>query len=120
MKVITNLWQEQLHDIFITTRKGRKLRLRVDHDKSGYCLVGEFYEIDNKSWYLVEFTKSRSPYAASLLATCLENLQLAMQQKSDAILEIHNTTSTPAVSIEKQKEIVTKLGIPVQFREDHT
>ena len=119
MEVITNLWQEQLHDIFITTSKGRKLRLRIDRDSSGYCLAGEFYEIDDKSWYLVEFSKNRTPYAESLLAACLENLQRAMQQRSDSIVEIHNTTRKPVVSIAQQKEIVSRMGIPVQFREDH-
>jgi hypothetical protein len=116
MTVINNLWQEQLHDIFVTTHQGRKLRLRIDHDNSGYSLAGEFFEIENKSWYLVEFSKSRAPYPAALLATCLENLQRAMQKKFDFIEEIHNTTSTPIVSLEKQQEIVSRMGIPAQFR----
>jgi len=116
MKVINNLWQEQLHDIFVTTHHGRKLRLRIDHDQFGYALAGEFYETDNRSWYLVEFSKNRAPYPAALLATCLENLQRAMQQKADFIEEIHNTTSTPVVSLEKQHEIVDRMGIPAQFR----
>jgi hypothetical protein len=116
MEVINNLWQEQLHDIFVTTHQGRKLRLRIDHDNAGYALAGEFFEIDNKSWYLVEFSKARAPYPAALLATCLANLQQAMQQKSDFIEEIHNTTPTPVVSLEKQQEIVNRMGIPAQFR----
>ena len=116
MEVITNLWQEQLHDTFITTDNGRKLRLRIDHDRDGYCLVGEFYEIEDRSWYLVEFSKNRVADAGALFADCLENLNRAMQKKSDSIQDIHNTTKTPIVSIEKQKEIVSRLGIQVQFR----
>lgn len=118
MEVIVNLWQEQLHDIFVTTKQGRKLRLRVDHDKSGYCLAGEFYEIGNRSWYLVEFSKSRVADAEALFSACLENLNRAMQRKSDSITDIHNTTSTPAIGIVKQKEIVSRLGIQAQFRTD--
>jgi len=116
MEVIINLWQEQLHDVFVTTKNGRKLRLRIDQDSSGFCLAGEFYEVDNRSWYLVEFSKSRVPDAEALLTACLENLNRAMQKKSDSIQDIHNTTSTPIVSVEKQKEIAFKLGIKAQFR----
>jgi hypothetical protein len=116
MEAIINLWQEQLHDIFIGTRQGRKLRLRFDHDGSGFCLAGEFYEIDNRSWYLVEFSKSRVPHAGALFAACLENLERAMRKKSDAIEDIHNTTPTPVVSVEKQQEIISRLGIQAQIR----
>src|SRR5271169_2521374 len=116
MEVIINLWQEQLHDIFVTTKNGRKLRLRIDHDRSGFCLAGEFYEVDDKSWYLVEFSKSRVWDAEALLTACLENLNRAMQKRSDSIQDIHNTSNTPIVSVEKQKEIASKLGIKAQFR----
>lgn len=116
MEAIINLWQEQLHDIFVTTKNGRKLRLRIDHDRTGFCLAGEFYEIDNRSWYLVEFSKSRVSDAEGLLTACLEDLNRAMQKKSDSIQEIHNTSNTPIVSIEKQKEIASMLGIQAQFR----
>lgn len=119
MQAITNLWQEKLHDIFITTQRGRKLRLRIDHDSDGYTPAGEFYEVDDKSWYLVDFSKARAPHPAALLATCLADLHHALERKSDTIVEIHNTTPTPVVSLEKQQEIVSKLHIPVQFRVDH-
>jgi hypothetical protein len=116
MEAIINLWQEQLHDIFVGTRQGRKLRLRFDHDEPGFRLAGEFYEIDDRSWYLVEFSKSRVSHADALFAACLANLEIAMKKKSDAIQEIHNTTDTPMVSIDKQKEIISRLGIQAQIR----
>lgn len=116
MQVIINLWQEQLHDLFITTINGRKLRTRIEKDGYGYHLEGEFYEIEDKSWYLVEFAKSRDPDPGALLTACLENLSRAMLEKSDAIQDIHNTSSTPIVSVEKQKEILSRLGIPAEIR----
>jgi hypothetical protein len=116
MQVITNLWHEQLHDLFITTVNGRKLRLRIEQDGYSYYLEGEFYEVDDKSWYLVEFSKSRDTDPAALLTACLENLHRAMLKKSDAIQDIHNTSSTPLVSVEKQKEILARLGIAAQIR----
>lgn len=119
MQAITNLWQEKLHDIFITTQHGRKLRLRLDQDAEGYAPTGEFYEIDDKSWYHVNFSKTRSPYPAALLTTCLVDLHRALEQKSDSIVEIHNTTPTPMVSLERQQEIACKLHMPVEFRTDH-
>ena len=116
MQVIINLWQVQLHDLFITTINGRKLRLRIAQDGYGYRLEGEFYEINDKSWYLVEFLKSRDPDPAALLTACLENLNRAMLKISDSIQDIHNTSSTPIVSVEKQKEILSRLGIRAEIR----
>lgn len=119
MEAIINLWQEQLHDIFITTINGRKLRLRFERDGSGFRLEGEFYEIDDKSWYLVAFSKVTAPDADALLSACLENLNRAMLKKADTIQDIHNTSTTPIVSVAKQKEIISLLGIPAQIREKH-
>lgn len=119
MQAITNLWQEKLHDIFITTQRGRKLRLRIDHDAEGYTPAGEFYEIDDKTWYHVDFVKTRASHSSALLTTCLVDLHRALEHKSDTIVEIHNTTPTPVVSLEKQQEIVSRLRMPVQFRVDH-
>lgn len=116
MEVITNLWQEQLHDIFVGTTNGRKLRLRIERDGYRFRLEGEFYEIDDKSWYLVDFSKSSDPDADVLLTACLENLNRAMRKKSDSIHDIHNTSATPVVSIDRQKEILAKLGIPAEIR----
>src|SRR5512139_968038 len=92
MQVIVNLWHEQLHDLFITTNYGRKLRLHLEQDGIGYRLEGELYETDDKSWYLVEFLKATDPDPAALLTACLENLNRALLQKSDAIQDIHNTS----------------------------
>ena len=116
MQVIVNLWQEQLHDLFITTINGRKLRLHIEQDGYGYRLEGEFYETDDKSWYLVEFLKSRDADPAALLTACLENLSHAMLKKSDSIQDIHNTFGSPIVSVEKQKEILSRLGIRAEIR----
>ncbi len=116
MDVILNLWHEQLHDIFISTMNGRKLRLRIFHDKAGYHLAGEFYEIENRSWYRVDFSKLGTPSADTLFSNCLEDLKLALQSKSDFINEIHNTSNKPMVSIDRQKEISDKLDIMAQFR----
>src|ERR1017187_8457365 len=116
MDVIQNLWHEQLNDIFISTMNGRKLRLRIFHNNSGYHLAGEFYEIENKSWYRVDFSKLGDTKAETLFSNCLSDLQLVLQSKSDFINEIHNTSNTPVVSIERQYIISDKLDVMAQFR----
>ena len=105
MDVILNLWQEQLHEIVISTQHGRKLRLHIDQDTAGYCLVGEFYEVSDCAWYMVEFTNQRVNDAEELLKGCLNNLNREMQEQSDSIAELHNTCNDPIVSVETQKNI---------------
>lgn len=116
MDVIINLWHEQLHDIIISTKSGRKLRLHIDQDASGYRLNGEFFESTEKVWYLVEFSPQRVSDPEVLLKTCLDNLNQAMANKSDSITDVHNTHSAPIVSAEKQKAMLAVLGINAQVR----
>ena len=116
MDVIINLWHEQLHDIIISTKNGRKLRLHIVQDASGYRLSGEFFESTDKSWYLVEFSPQRVSDPEVLLKTCIDNLNHAMVKKSDSITDVHNTRDAPIVSAEKQKAMLAVLGINAQVR----
>ena len=116
MDVIINLWHEQLHDIIISTKSGRKLRLHIVQDVTGYCLYGEFFESTDKAWYLVKFSPQRVSDPEVLLKTCLDNLNHAMVKKSDSITDVHNTRDAPIVSAEKQKAMLAVLGINAQVR----
>ncbi|NDV13425.1 hypothetical protein [Crenobacter caeni] len=116
MEIIINLWQELLQDIQIKTEQGRKLHMHIDKEQSGCVLVGEFFEITDQAWYLVEFSKQRVADPAQLLKGCLENLQKAMEKKSDSISEIHNTCNAPIVSAERQRELLSELGVHASVR----
>jgi phosphotransferase system IIA component len=116
MDVIINLWHEQLHDIIISTKSGRKLRMHINQDASAYRLYGEFFESTDKTWYLVEFSPQQVSDPEVLLKTCLDNLHHAMVKKSDSITDVHNTCNEPIVSAEKQKAMLADLGINAQVR----
>ena len=108
-----NFWKEQLHEIVIKTENGRELRLFIDQNEYGFCLSGEFYEIDDKVWYLVGFSRSRVDEAEPLLKNCLVNLRSAMLKKGDTIKSIHNTCNDPIVSAEEQEAIISSLGLTI-------
>lgn len=111
VNVILNLWQEQIQEIVISTKAGRKLRLHIDKSEAGYCLSGEFFEVSDQAWYRVEFATQRTQDAEEILKGCIENLNQAMQKKSDSISELHNTCNASIVSEAVQSNILTYLGV---------
>lgn len=116
MNVIIDLWREQLHEISILTERGRKLRLYIDKDPSGYRLTGEFFEIDDRVWYAVAFSSQRVPDPKVLLEGCLRDLDRAMKSKSDSIKHLHNTCNAPLVSAQDQKDILVATGIDAEVQ----
>ena len=114
MNVILNLWQQQLHEIVISTQAGRKLQLYIDQTQDGYCLRGEFFDVSDHAWYLVDFKANRTQDAEAFLSGCIENFNQAMQKKSDVINKVHNTCNTPIVSEDVQQRILAAHGICAQ------
>ena len=74
MEAIINLWHKQLHEIIISTKNGRKLRLDMNQSASGYRLEGEFYEPDHKAWYQVEFS-SQNVSDPNALLKCIKGTE---------------------------------------------
>lgn len=119
MEIIIDLFQEMLQEIQITTKKGRKLHMHIGRNQSGFVLTGEFFDITTQTWYLVEFSKRRVTDSEQLLKGCLENFQKAMEEKSDSIVEVHNICNSPLVSVKKQKELLSELGVEATVRENY-
>ena len=108
-----------VHDIDVTTTKGRRCTIDIYKNNSGFdSEVTILDRVSSPSGSWVYNTKPASGSAVDNFDAAIEliNKYLSKVDPQDSIKDVHNPCSTPFISEAEQNSVLSGKGVPLSVR----